>query len=99
MNKASANKASARHILVTDKGLCHEIKKNIESGVDFSAMAIKHSICESGSRGGELGVFRPGMMVKEFDDVVFMQSMNTLHGPVKTTFGFHLIEVTERFSE
>lgn len=93
------NKASARHILVTDEDVCQEIKKDIESGVDFSTMATKHSICPSGSRGGELGVFRPGMMVKEFDDVVFTRPMNILHGPVKTTFGFHLIEVTERSSE
>lgn len=89
-------KASARHILVTDEDLCQEIKKSIESGVDFSEMAEKHSVCPSGSRGGELGVFRRGMMVKEFDDVVFTRSLKILHGPIKTTFGFHLIEIMDR---
>ncbi|GAA4355922.1 peptidylprolyl isomerase [Kangiella marina] len=89
-------KASARHILVSDEQLCQEIKKNIESGMDFSEMAVKHSVCPSGSRGGDLGVFRPGMMVKEFDEVVFTRSLKVIHGPVRTPFGFHLIEVTER---
>ncbi|GAA4352172.1 peptidylprolyl isomerase [Kangiella taiwanensis] len=89
-------KASARHILVTDEELCQEIKKSIESGVDFSAMAAKHSVCPSKSRGGELGVFRRGMMVREFDDVVFTRSLKIVHGPIKTTFGFHLIEIMDR---
>ncbi|RDX37301.1 peptidylprolyl isomerase [Kangiella sp. HD9-110m-PIT-SAG07] len=89
-------RASARHILVTDEDLCQEIKVNIESGVDFSEMAAKHSVCPSGTRGGELGVFRRGMMVKEFDEVVFTRSLKIIHGPVQTAFGFHLIEITDR---
>ena len=59
-------------------------------------MATKHSVCPSGSRGGELGVFRRGMMVKEFDDVVFTRPTNVIHGPVETSFGYHLIEIIER---
>ncbi len=89
-------RASARHILVTDEDLCQEIKNNIESGVDFTEMAEKHSVCPSGTRGGELGIFRRGMMVKEFDEVVFTRSLKIIHGPIKTAFGFHLIEIMDR---
>ena len=47
-------------------------------------------------RGGALGTFSPGQMVKEFDTVVFNEAVGEVHGPVKTQFGFHLIEITER---
>ncbi len=47
-------------------------------------------------KGGELGMFKKGDMVKEFDDVVFSKDLNKIHGPVKTQFGFHLIEITGR---
>ncbi|MBV35656.1 MAG: peptidylprolyl isomerase [Rickettsiales bacterium] len=89
-------KASARHILVSDKKLCQNIKKEIESGAEFSLMASKHSQCPSASRGGELGIFRKGMMVEAFDEVVFSQPLKVVHGPVKTSFGYHLIEIIER---
>ena len=46
--------------------------------------------------GGGLGSFGPGQMVKEFDDVVFSGDLNVVHGPVKTQFGYHLLEITER---
>lgn len=90
------NKASARHILVSCEELCKDIKKDIESGVDFSAMAMKHSQCISGRRGGELGVFEKGTMVREFDEVAFTSPLNTIQGPVKTEFGYHLIEIKNR---
>ncbi|MEX2353182.1 MAG: peptidylprolyl isomerase, partial [Gammaproteobacteria bacterium] len=52
--------------------------------------------CPSGKSGGELGTFGPGQMVKEFDEVVFNGDVNVVHGPVKTQFGYHLLEVTNR---
>ena len=96
MRQNNQNKAKARHILVSDEGLCREIKKDIESGVDFSVMAFKHSQCPSGRRGGDLGTFDKGTMVAEFDQVVFNDQIKALHGPVKTEFGYHLIEILER---
>lgn len=90
------SKAAARHILVDSKEKCEEIKKQIESGSDFAAMAKEHSLCPSGQRGGELGEFSPGQMVKEFDEVVFSEEVGKVHGPVQTQFGFHLIEITSR---
>jgi len=91
-----AKKASARHILVDTEAQCLEIKKQIEAGDDFAFMAQEHSSCPSGRNGGELGSFGPGAMVPEFDKVVFSAPVGVVQGPVKTQFGYHLLEVTER---
>jgi len=88
--------ASARHILVTSEEQCNELKKQIEDGADFAELAEKYSQCPSGADGGELGTFGPGQMVKEFDAVVFSAELNKVQGPVKTQFGYHLLEVTSR---
>jgi peptidyl-prolyl cis-trans isomerase C len=89
-------KASARHILVDTREQCEQLKAQIESGADFSQLAREHSNCPSGGNGGDLGEFGKGMMVKEFDDVVFSAELNKVQGPVQTQFGYHLIEVTSR---
>ena len=89
-------RAKARHILVADETACSELKTQIEGGADFAAMASQHSTCPSGQKGGELGEFSPGQMVREFDEVVFKQAVGQVHGPVQTQFGYHLIEITER---
>jgi len=88
--------ASARHILVSSLEACEELKSKIEAGGDFAELAKQHSRCPSGQQGGELGSFQQGMMVKEFDEVVFSAPLNSVQGPVQTQFGFHLIEVTAR---
>ncbi len=89
-------KASARHILVEDQAFCEELKTKIAGGEDFAEMAKSHSKCPSGQSGGELGSFRPGQMVPEFDKVVFSAPLNEVQGPVQTQFGYHLLEVTSR---
>lgn len=91
-----AKRASARHLLVDSEQQCLDIKQQIESGADFAEMAKQHSSCPSGAQGGELGEFGPGMMVPEFDKVVFSAPVNTVQGPVRTQFGYHLLEVTSR---
>jgi len=88
--------ASARHILVKSEEQCQQIKTDIEGGADFAELAKQHSSCPSGNSGGDLGEFGPGMMVPEFDQVVFSADVNTVQGPVKTQFGYHLLEVTAR---
>ena len=88
--------ASARHILVERLEQCQELKEQIEGGADFAELAKEHSTCPSGSDGGALGEFGPGQMVKEFDEVVFSAELNKVQGPVKTQFGYHLLEVTSR---
>ena len=89
-------KATARHILVPTEPECSALKSKIEAGADFADLAKEHSQCPSGKSGGELGEFGPGMMVKEFDEVVFSAEVGTVQGPVKTQFGYHLLEVTSR---
>ncbi len=88
--------ASARHILVETEEACQDLKEQIEGGKDFGAIAAEFSACPSGKSGGALGTFSPGQMVPEFDKVVFSGDLNTVHGPVKTDFGYHLIEITSR---
>ena len=88
--------ASARHILVATEESCNDLKTQIESGADFGEIAAKHSTCPSGQQGGDLGSFSPGQMVPEFDTVVFNEEVGKVHGPVKTDFGYHLIEITSR---
>lgn len=88
--------ASARHILVDTEAQCLELKTAIEGGADFGDIAKQHSTCPSGAQGGDLGQFRQGQMVPEFDRVVFNDELNTVHGPIQTQFGYHLLEITER---
>lgn len=89
-------RASARHILVPTAEQAEDIKAQIAAGADFAEMARQHSTCPSSSKGGDLGEFSPGQMVKEFNDVCFTDEVGVVHGPVQTQFGFHLIEVTKR---
>ena len=89
-------RARARHILVETEQECKGLKQQIADGADFAELAKQHSKCPSGRSGGELGEFGRGQMVKEFDDVVFNEAVNVVHGPVKTQFGYHLLEVTSR---
>ena len=88
--------AQARHILVDTEEKCNDLKQQIVDGADFADIAKQHSSCPSGKQGGDLGEFDPGQMVKEFDEVVFSSELNMVHGPVKTQFGYHLLEITSR---
>jgi peptidyl-prolyl cis-trans isomerase C len=89
-------KARARHILVASNESCEDLKSQIEGGTDFAELAKGHSQCPSGKQGGDLGEFNRGDMVREFDEVVFKGELGKVHGPIKTDFGFHLIEITRR---
>ncbi len=89
-------KATARHILVDNETLSEDLKTRILAGEDFASVAQEHSTCPSSQQGGDLGTFGPGQMVQEFDTVVFSANLNEVQGPVKTQFGYHLIEVTSR---
>ncbi len=89
-------KACARHILVKTKEEAETIKRQLAGGADFASLAKKHSLCTSAKKGGDLGEFGPGKMLKAFDNVVFKKLVLTVHGPIKTKFGFHLIETIYR---
>lgn len=67
-----------------------------EKAVKFAELAKEHSGCPSGAKGGDLGSFVHGQMVKEFEEAAFSLPLKTVSNPVKTKYGYHLIYVTER---
>ena len=90
-------KACAVHILVKTEQQAQDLLRQLKKGKNFSELASKHSLCPSGKKdGGNLGEFRRGQMVKQFDDVVFKKPVLELHGPVRTKFGFHIIKTLYR---
>lgn len=88
--------AAAIHILVKTEKEAVALKSKIDKGADFTQLAKKFSICPSKKKGGDLGEFRRGQMVKAFDDVVFKKELLKVHGPIKTKFGYHLIKTLYR---
>ncbi|MBN2733443.1 MAG: peptidylprolyl isomerase [Methanomicrobiaceae archaeon] len=88
-------KVRASHILVKTEAEAKDILSKINAGDNFEALAKKFSTCPSGRKGGDLGMFGKGMMVKEFEDASFKAKAGDVVGPVKTQFGYHIIKVTE----
>lgn len=88
--------AHVRHIMVPTEETCLELKAQLEAGEDFAVCATKNSKCPSGRRGGNLGVIKPGQLVTEVDAVVFSGEVRKIHGPVKSKFGYHLVQVLSR---
>lgn len=88
-------KVQARHILVSTQELAEKLKKEIDDGAEFAALAEQHSECPSKKRGGDLGWFGKGAMVKPFELAAFSAREGEVVGPVKTEFGWHLIYVYE----
>jgi len=89
-------RACARHILLKTRAEAISIKEKLMKGDDFEILAKNHSLCKSAKNGGSLGEFPPGKMLKAFDNIVFKKPVLTVHGPIKTKFGFHLIETIYR---
>ena len=87
---------NARHILVKTKEQADQLKQQLANGAEFDRLAKKHSVCKSAKKGGDLGEFGPGKMLKAFDNVVLKKPLLTVHGPIKTKFGYHLIETIYR---
>lgn len=88
-------KVQARHILVGTKELAEEIKNKIDDGEEFSKLAEEYSECPSKKRGGDLGWFGKGAMVRPFEVAAFTAEEGDIVGPVKTEFGWHIIYVYE----
>lgn len=85
---------SAKHILVKEEGECNAVLASLQSGEKTFEQAAKEcSTCPSGQRGGDLGEFGRGQMVKEFEEAAFGAEVGEVVGPVKTQFGYHLIKV------
>ncbi len=77
----------------------NEINAKIKAGEDFAELAKQFSQDGSAQNGGDLGFFKKGQMVKEFEEAAFAGDIDKVLGPVKTMFGYHLIKVTEKKSE
>jgi len=72
------------------------VKKRIDQGEDFAALAKEFSHCPSAEKGGDVGYFERGRMVKPFEDAAFSMKPGEVSDIVVTSFGFHLIEVTDK---
>ncbi|MFH1094840.1 MAG: peptidylprolyl isomerase [Candidatus Micrarchaeota archaeon] len=86
----------ASHILLNSSADAAAMVKRLAAGEKFEDLAKRFSKCPSGQKGGDLGFFGKGMMVKEFEDAAFSLSVGQVSPPTKTEFGFHLIKVTAK---
>ena len=84
----------ASHILVKSKELARRLRQEIRQGARFEEVAKQHSTCPSKSKGGDLGWFGEGKMVKPFEDAVRKSGVGSVTDPVQTQFGYHIIKVT-----
>ena len=86
----------ARHILIKDQAKAEAILERLKKGEDFNKLAKKFSTCHSKNNGGDLGEIRKGQLVKPVENVIFKKALKIFHGPVKSQFGFHIIQVYYR---
>ncbi|HIH75899.1 MAG TPA: peptidylprolyl isomerase [Methanomassiliicoccales archaeon] len=86
----------AAHILVAKEDKAKELLQMIKNGSSFADLAKQYSTCPSGRKGGDLGWFGKNMMVKEFEDAAFNHAKGEVVGPVKTQFGWHLIQIVDQ---
>jgi foldase protein PrsA len=88
---------TARHILVPDLATANKVEAALKSGQSFATVAKQYST-DPGSKdkGGELGTFRRGQMVPAFDKVAFSEPIGAISAPVKSPFGYHIIQVESR---
>jgi len=89
------NKIHAKHILVKTEQEALGILFDLKHGMEFDAVALARSMCPSGKKGGDLGWFGRNQMVKEFEVAAFALKPGELSKPVKTEFGWHVIQVVE----
>jgi len=87
-------KIRASHILVEKQSQALKVLEELKAGSDFKELARKYSTCPSGKRGGDLGQFDRGQMVREFEQAAFALKVGEVSAPAKTKFGYHIIKRT-----
>ncbi len=90
------SKVNAAHILVSGEGKAKELLGRIQKGEAFGKLAQEFSECPSKRRGGDLGWFGRGQMVREFEKVAFEGEKGSVVGPIKTQFGWHIIKILDK---
>ncbi len=86
----------ASHILVKGQGKAQDLLDKINAGASFEDLAKQYSECPSGKRGGDLGYFGRGMMIREFEVAAFEGEKGAVVGPIKTQFGYHIIKIVDK---
>ncbi len=90
-----AVKINASHILVKTEEEAKTILEEVKAGKNFEDIAKTKSLCPSGKKGGNLGWFTHGQMVREFEKAAFSLKKGQISQPVKTQFGWHIIKVID----
>ena len=88
------NQIRVSHILVKTKPEADEIIQDLAHGTPFAKLAEMHSLCPSRKKGGDLGTFGRGQMVREFEKAAFALEKNQTSESIKTEFGWHVIRRT-----
>ena len=89
------NKVHCAHILIKTKDEAHTVLQRLKKGGKFANIAKEISLCPSGKRGGDLGTFTRGKMVKEFEKAAFSLQKGQISPIVKTKYGYHVIKRLE----
>jgi len=87
-----ADKVHCAHILVKSETEAKAVLERLKKGEKFGVIAQDVSLCPSGKRGGDLGTFTRGKMVKEFENAAFALNKGDVSAVVKTKFGCHIIK-------
>ncbi len=87
-------RSTATRSMTEAQALIQQLAAQLDSGTDFAELARQHSDCPSGKKGGDLGTFGRGQMVKAFEDTAFGLAVGATSGVIETPFGYHLIRRT-----
>jgi peptidyl-prolyl cis-trans isomerase C len=90
-----SNEIHCAHILVKTEKEAQSILERLKNGEKFANIASELSLCPSRKRGGDLGTFGRGRMVREFEQAAFALQKGQISPAVKTKFGYHIVKRLE----